>query len=76
MVGAVFCGLAFSTRPWEVYFAQRRATAQQVSAMKTAERKRIEDLQTEAQIDSGIGREELARKLGFRKKGEIPLEQR
>jgi hypothetical protein len=70
---AVGAGVVLSQRPWQVYRAQQNATDAQLHRMHLAENQQIADIQLHAKLDTSIGREELARKQGWKKPGEVPL---
>jgi cell division protein FtsB len=70
---AIGAGLSLSLKPWRVYEEQRRQTIAQIAATREAEQREIADMQLEAHIGSSIGREELARKQGYRKPNEVPM---
>ncbi|HWD38244.1 MAG TPA: hypothetical protein VG944_05295 [Fimbriimonas sp.] len=72
VAAAVGVGIAVSIRPWQVYTQQQKITVQQIGEMRAAERRHAQDLEVEAHIGSSLGREELARKQGFRRQGEVP----
>ena len=69
---AVGLGLALGMRPWHVYHTQQEETAQATAEMKAAERARAELLDQESEAKSSLGRQRLARDLGYIKKGEVP----
>ena len=67
-------GIAVSMGPWRSYMAQRKLTNQNLSDLKRSETDKEEALRREAQVSSAMGREELARKQGWAKPGEIPAD--
>jgi len=73
VVTAVGIGAYLSRGPWKVYQAQQKATQAQLDRMHTAENQQIADIQLEAKLGSSIGREEAARKQGWKKPDEVPL---
>ena len=70
---AVACGAYLAREPFQVYKQQKaKATQSQMSAQQDL--KKLSDLrQEEARFNSPLGREELARAQGFRRKDETPL---
>lgn len=70
---AVALGIAFSIKPWRVYVEQRSLARAQELEMERAERGRTRLVEQKARLDSGPGREELARRYGYMKPGEIPI---
>lgn len=74
MVGlAIGLGVALSLKPWQKYEAQQKATEEQERITKEAERARARDMLLDAKYGTTAGREELARKQGFRKPNEVPV---
>jgi hypothetical protein len=71
-IAAIGLGISLSMKPWRVYAKQQAVTDQQLVDMKKVEQQHVLDLQQKTQIDSYLGREELARKQGFRKENEVP----
>lgn len=70
---AIGAGMALSQKPWNVYRAQQKATEAQLQRMHLAENQQIANIQLHAKLDTSIGREELARKQGWKRPGEVPL---
>ena len=71
---AAVVGGALAYKPWSAYLEQRRITAEQNAAMNEAERKIAASESERARLESRAGKEEAARKQGFLKNGEKPLE--
>jgi len=71
---AATVGGALAYKPWSAYLEQRRLTAEQKSAMEAAEVKIADSEAERAKLESRAGKEEIARKHGYRKAGENPLE--
>ena len=71
---AAVVGGALAYKPWSAYLEQRRMTAEQNAAMNEAERKIASSESERARLESRTGKEEAARKQGFLKNGEKPLE--
>jgi uncharacterized protein YpmB len=71
-IAAIALGISLSMKPWRVYAKQQAETEQQLHDMKRVEQQHVLDLEQKTQIDSFGGREELARKQGFRKQNEVP----
>lgn len=74
VASAIGVGVGLSLKPWQVYREQRRLADDAVREMRQAEGKKIELTKQRAKAESSIGREELARKQGYRKPNETPLE--
>jgi len=70
---AIVTGIMLSLKPWQVYNDQRKLAAEAVSDMRVAEGKRAELTRQRAKYESAIGREELARKQGYRRPDETPI---
>jgi hypothetical protein len=68
---AVFAGVAVSAKPWQVYREQRKAADEAIAEMQQSESKRESLVREDARLKTSIGREELARKEGYRKPGEV-----
>jgi len=73
-LGGIALGAYLSRDTWQVYRAQRADANVANAKMREAERTRAELLRQEARLDSAAGREELARKNGYLKPGEVPIE--
>ena len=73
VVAAVGAGFLLSQKPWQVFQSQRKATQAQLEQMREAEKQYVGDVQVRAKIGTSLGREELARKQGWRKPDEQPL---
>jgi hypothetical protein len=71
---AIGTGLILSMRPWHAYHDQKDDTVRQVQQMKASKNERAELLKEEARAKSSIGREEMARKLGYVWPGEKPAD--
>jgi cell division protein FtsB len=71
---AACIGVALSYRPWSRYLQQRQDTQKAVAEMRDAEERRAELLREEARYSSSLGREELARKHGYVRPGEAPVQ--
>lgn len=74
LVAAVGTGLALSARPWQVYREQRKIADESIREMREAEGKKAELTRQRAKVETALGREELARKQGYRRPDEIPIE--
>ena len=72
---AAVVGGALAYKPWSAYIEQRRLTANEKAAMESAEQKIAESEAERAKLESRTGKEEIARKHGYTKPGEKPLEQ-
>ncbi|MCW5941763.1 MAG: hypothetical protein KIS66_06005 [Fimbriimonadaceae bacterium] len=70
VLAAVGTGALLSREPWRLYREQQAKTDQSLRAMRAAEDKSANLTRQKAHADSPLGREELARKMGFRKPGE------
>lgn len=73
-LAAIAIGVVASLKPWQAYQRQRQEADAARTEMKQAERKHADLLRERTQVDSPIGREEMAREQGFTKPGERPLE--
>jgi hypothetical protein len=74
VVTAVGLGVGLSIKPWKVYRLQRQAADTAVADMRGAEKERAELTRKKAQYDSELGKEELARSMGYRQANETPVE--
>ena len=72
---AIGTGLILSMRPWHVYREQKVDTDHQIQVMKASEKEHADLLREESRAKSSIGREEMARKLGYVKPGQVPADQ-
>lgn len=75
ILGGLVLGGYLSRDIWKVAWAQRADTAVANKQMRNAEQSRAELLRQEARMDSAAGREELARKNGYLKPGEVRIGQ-
>jgi hypothetical protein len=73
VVLAVAGGIALSQKPWKVYKEQRKLADEARAEMQVSEARREELVREDAKYKTSIGREELARRKGYRKPGELPL---
>jgi len=76
VLAAVATGIAMSGRTWQVWRDQREIADSQSTEMRESEANRERLLKEEARVKSAIGREELARKMGYVGKGEVPADDR
>lgn len=74
VVSAVGLGVGLSLKPWQVYREQRKLADDAVVEMRQAESKKTALTRKRAQAESSLGREELARKQGYRRADETPIE--
>jgi hypothetical protein len=74
VVSAVGLGIGLSIKPWKVYRLQRQAADAAVADMRNAEKDRAENTRKKARSDSELGKEELARSMGYRQANETPVE--
>jgi hypothetical protein len=72
---AIGAGLIMSLKPWHVYKAQQAETQKEVQEMNRSERTRTELLQQEAAAQTSVGKEEMARNLGYVRAGQKPIDQ-
>ena len=72
---AVATGVALSLKPWRVYSEQRKLANEKVSEMSAAEANRTKLMEQKVRVESSTGREKIARDYGFRRPGEIPLDE-
>ncbi len=70
---AIVTGIMLSLKPWQVYGEQRRLADDAVKEMRGAEAKKTDLTRQRAKYESAIGREELARKQGYRRPDERPI---
>lgn len=68
---AIFCGVALSAKPWQVYKEQRKAADEAIADMEKSEANRERLVREDAKYKTSVGREELARKEGYRKAKEV-----
>ena len=73
VVCAVACGAYLAREPFQVYQQQKAKAVQADTAAKQDSRAAAQLEQQQAQLDSQIGREVLARKQGFRKPNETVI---
>jgi hypothetical protein len=72
---ALGAGFALGKKPWDVYMQQQQDAREKRQEMLESEANRAKLLQMEAEVRSSVGRERLARKAGFVKPGETPVEE-
>lgn len=70
---AIAIGVGFSLRPWRAYLEQRAVRDETRLEMQDAEKRSEELVRAKARSDSALGREEEARRQGYRRPGELPL---
>lgn len=74
VVGAsVALGVTLSLRPWQVYREQRKIADESIKEMRSAESKKTELTRERSKYETALGREELARKQGYRRPDEQPI---
>lgn len=71
---AVGAGIALSLKPWQVYAKQREQANAALAEMRDAEKNRADLTRLKARYESSVGREELARKQGYTKPGEVAID--
>lgn len=71
---ALATGVALSIKPWQIYGEQRKLADGKAAEMVAAEAGRTKLMEQKARLESATGREEMARKQGYLKPGEQPLE--
>lgn len=74
IAAAIGAGIALSMKPWQVYEVQRDKASSAVQEMREAEHNRAELTRQKARYESSLGREELARKMGYTMPGEQPAQ--
>jgi hypothetical protein len=74
VVLAVVTGIYASRKPWMVYREQQQRANEATREMNDAEKSREELQRQAASLDSPLGRETLARKIGYSKQGETPVD--
>lgn len=60
----------------DIYAEQKQIQRDSDARMKAAESERARLLMEKARLESPAGKEELARKMGFKQPGEVPLRPR
>jgi|CXWL01.1.fsa_nt_gi hypothetical protein len=71
---AVAVGVGFSLKPWKAYSEQKEVRDELISDMKAAEARSEALIRQKARAESSLGSEELARKNGFHRPGEVPAD--
>ena len=71
---AAVVGGALAYKPWSAYLEQRRLTSAEKAAMEAAEQNIAQSESERVKLESRAGKEENARKHGYTKPGEKPLE--
>jgi hypothetical protein len=74
VVLAVGAGVYLSRKPWIVYREQQQKASSANQEMRDAEKSLLELQKQQADLDSPLGRETQARKIGMRKSGETTLD--
>jgi hypothetical protein len=70
---AIGTGVGLSIKPWRVYREQRKIADESIKEMREAEGKKATLTRERAKYESALGREELARKQGYRRPDERPI---
>jgi hypothetical protein len=71
---AVTAGVALGLKPWKVYGEQRRNADAYLRDAQKSENDRVELERQKNKYESSLGREELARKNGYKKPNESDLD--
>lgn len=71
---AVGVGVALSAKPWQVYREQRKIADESIAEMRSAEGKKADLTRQRAKYETSLGREELARKQGYKRPDETSIE--
>ena len=71
---ALAVGVGFSLKPWRAYGEQRKVRDEYVDEMNRSDARIEELVRQRARAESPLGREELARKQGYRRPNELPIE--
>jgi Tfp pilus assembly major pilin PilA len=74
MLVAVCTGIALSVKPWQKYQEQKAQAVTARKEMRQMEAQHAKLLREKSQLESPIGREELARERGYKKPEEKPWE--
>lgn len=74
LVLAIGLGLFFSLGPWKLYAEQKQRANASEAEMREVQGERAELTRERSYAESPVGREELARGMGFKKPGERPVE--
>lgn len=69
-VAAVGVGVVISVKPWKEFNEQRAKRDKAVEEMRIAERERAAEIERFQRLQTPFGREEEARRLGYRKPNE------
>ncbi len=73
LVTAVSVGVVLSVKPWRDFNEQRAKRDVAVAEMRAAERERAAEIERFQRLQTPFGREEEARKLGYRRPNEKPV---
>jgi hypothetical protein len=65
--------IAMNLDSWQVYRVEAQKAEQAQRQLREAQQARLRILEQSARLESPGGMEEMARSMGFRKEGEIPL---
>lgn len=74
IVLGILTGVALSIKPWQKFREEQAQARTAKVEMKQVEREHAELLRQQAKLDSAVGREELARKRGYKSPSETPWE--
>jgi len=74
VVVAVGAGVILSVKPWQSYNVERAKRDIAVDEMRAAEQERAKEIERFQRLQTPFGREEEARKLGYRRPDEKPVE--
>jgi hypothetical protein len=74
VVIVVGAGIAFSLEPWRRYKEQEQKKEAKIAEMQRAEEQAEELVREKARAESALGKEELARRNGFTRRGEQPID--
>lgn len=72
---AAVAGGTLSYKPWKAFLAQRSQTAEHRSQMEASERRSADLARKKAELESNKGREKQAREQGFRRPGEVLVDE-
>lgn len=73
VAGAVLGGAALSAKPWMLARNERAAAVLKVRQAEADEARMVRDRTEEGRLGTELGKEEILRKQGFRKAGEVAL---
>lgn len=72
VAAAVATGFGLSAKPWMLARNEQASAARTIASAKADETQMVRDQTVQSRLETELGKEELLRKQGFRRVGEVP----